>query len=108
MLNKYIYSDFDEFFTESKQLKTIIFPNEAGILKRNSIVINENLTIHRNDFEIKKNISIEYDIALNGITINIGLEANFEYKSQLSRFELIQNTNNTTISLINSLTLRTL
>ncbi len=102
MLNKYIYSDFDEFFTESKQLKTIIFPNEAGILKRNSIVINENLTIHRNDFEIKKNISIEYDIALNGITINIGLEANFEYKSQLSRFELIQNTNNTTISLINS------
>lgn len=94
----YSYKDFGNFLQEKN---TIIFPKEAGILKTDTIVINKNISLHRNSFKMYKDTSIEYDFTLNGITINIALEADFLFQSNISNFFSIQKTNNTIMSMVN-------
>ena len=99
MSYRYSYKDFEEFVNEQN---SIVFPKEAGVLKTDSYIINEDIMIHKNSFNIYKDTDIEYDFVLNGITINIAFEADFLFQSSISNFNNTQISNNTIISVINS------
>jgi len=97
MSYRYSYKDFGEFLNEKQ---SIVFPKEAGVLKTDSFKIDENIIIHRNSFEIYRDTSIEYDFILNGVTINIALEADFSFQSSISNFSNTQKSNNTIMSIV--------
>jgi len=97
MSYRYSYKDFGEFLDKQN---SIIFPKEAGILQTETFTINKDISVHKNYFQIYKDTSIEYDFKLNGITINIALEADFLFQSELSNFSQYQKTNNTVMSII--------
>lgn len=101
MSNIYSYKDFGDFLECDGDTKSIIFPNESGVLKTNMININEDIIIHKNSFQIEKDTQIKYDFTLNGLTINIALEANFLFQSDISDFNNHQISNNTIISVVN-------
>ncbi|HIE35605.1 MAG TPA: AraC family transcriptional regulator, partial [Campylobacterales bacterium] len=101
MSHKFKYSDFGEFLVQTDTIKQIIFPDNFGIMQTDSIVVNENIVIHRNNFSIQKDILLEYDFILNGISINISLDGGFEYKSHLSDFQILQQTDNTILTIGN-------
>jgi len=92
------YKDFGDFV--SIENNTIIFPKNMGVLQTDSIVINEYITINRNCFNIQNDIEINYDFELNGISINIGLESEYFYKSNLYPFSVNREEKTTLISLI--------
>jgi len=88
-------------FQEIKEQKNISLSQEIGIFKSDFIHINEDIVLYRNYFDIYKNNSMEYNFDIKGISINIALEAEFLYQSNLSKFQCIQQSNNTKICLIN-------
>lgn len=98
MSHRYSYKDFGEFLNNKNQ---IVFPKEAGTLKTDSFKIDEDIVLHRNSFEVYKNTNIEYDFILKGITINIALEADFLFQSNISDFSNTQKSNNTIMSIVN-------
>lgn len=98
MSYRYSYKDFGELLDAQN---TIVFPKEAGVLQTDSIIINDDIVVHRNCFKIYKDTNIEYDFILKGITINIALEADFSFQSSISDFSNTQKSNNTIISIIN-------
>lgn len=94
----YTYNGFKQ---EIKEQKSISLSQEIGIFKSDFIHINEDIVLYRNYFDIYKNNSMEYNFDIKGISINIALEAEFLYQSNLSKFQCIQQSNNTKICLIN-------
>ena len=99
MAYRFKYKDFGEFLVQTDKLKQIIFPDAFGTIQTDSIVVNENITIHRNNFSIQKDIVFEYDFNLNGLSINIALDGGFEYESQSSEFKMLQENDNTIITI---------
>ena len=99
MAYRFKYKDFGEFLVQTDNLKKIIFPDAFGIIQTDSIVVNENIIIHINNFSIQKDIVFEYDFNLNGLSINITLDGGFEYESQSSEFKMLQENNNTIITI---------
>lgn len=81
MSYRYSYRDFGEFLNNQNR---IVFPQEAGVLQTDSFIIGEDIVVHKNSYEIYKDTSIEYDFILKGITINIALEADFCFQSNIS------------------------
>ena len=99
MAYRFKYKDFGEFLVQTDNLKQIIFPDAFGTIQTDSIVVNENIIIYRNNFLIQKDIVFEYDFNLNGLSINITLDGGFEYESQSSEFKMLQENNNTIITI---------
>ncbi len=101
MFSTFQHNEFAKFnIKDSTEIKKIIFPEVLGILQTDSIIINDNIMLYKNDFLIKKDISFEYDFIFNGITINISLEADFKYKSELSDFEMNVQKNHTLLTFV--------
>lgn len=92
------YKDFGDFVSTKNE--TIIFPKDRGTLQTDSIVINEYITINRNNFNMKEDIEIKYDFELSGISININLESEYFYKSNIYPFSINRKEHTTLISLI--------
>ena len=94
----YSYKNFGDLLNKKH---TIVFPKKIGILKSDFININDDIVLCRNYFDIYKNTSITYNFDLKGLTINIALEAEFLFQSELSEFSCLQKSNNTKICIIN-------
>lgn len=95
MSDKFKYYDFAKF-----DAKDVVFPKSAGIFQTETIRINDNIMLYRNNFSVKEDISFQYDFIFNGITINIPLEASFSYKSILSDFEMSLQKNRTLLTFV--------
>lgn len=92
------YKHFGDFITQTDAISHIKFPYRLGNLETASIIINENIFIHINNFSIKKDVIFEYDFALDGIAIDIVLDGTFKYKSEVSQLTVIQEQNRTVVA----------
>jgi len=73
---------------------------DKALLRSDSINITENITIYRNYFRIYKDSIVDYKSNFNGIVINICLNANHYYKSELSNFKINPLPNHTIVNFI--------
>ncbi len=78
----------------------IKLPEDKALIKSDSINVTDNITIYRNNFRIYKDSIVDYKSDFNGIAINICLNANHYYLSEISNFKINPLANHTIVNFI--------